>query len=390
MLWAILTLMTALVAVGLAIPLVRRADAGRRPRNETVATLKAQLTEIDAQAEAGALAADDADSLKADVKRRLLAEGREAEAPARPLGDRALIGLALGVVAVVVLGATGLYLAVGRPDVKGSPTAPAQMASADHPQGDVDSMIATLEAQMKKAPDNAEGWRMLGWSYLQTGRNAEAAQAYGRAAALEPSNAEYLSAQGEATVLASNGQVTPEAAAAFRKALAADPADPRARYYLAVGKDQAGDHKGAMADWIAMLKSAPPGAPWAAEVRTFVEQIAKDRGVDLTGRLPPMAEAAPPPAGPVRGPSAADVEAAGQMSDGDRNGMIEGMVGRLAARLKDNPNDRPGWEQLMRAYMVLGRTDAAAEAYRDGARALPAGERASLKASAVGLGVPGI
>ena len=148
-------------------------------------------------------------------------------------------------------------------------------------------MIGQLEAKMKAQPNDPEGWRMLGWSYLQVGRNAEAATAYGRAAALDPHNNEYLSAQGEATVLAAGGQVTPEAETIFRKAVSIEPGDPRARYYLAVGKDQKGDGKGAMDDWIALLKSAPPDAPWAPQVRSFVEKVAADRHIDLKGRLPP-------------------------------------------------------------------------------------------------------
>ena len=72
MLWIILTLMTALAAVGLAIPLVRRQDAARTPRNDTVQVLKAQIGEIDAQAAVGALPNGEAEALKADVKRRVL------------------------------------------------------------------------------------------------------------------------------------------------------------------------------------------------------------------------------------------------------------------------------------------------------------------------------
>jgi cytochrome c-type biogenesis protein CcmH len=30
------------------------------------------------------------------------------------------------------------------------------------------------------------------------------------------------------------------------------------------------------------------------------------------------------------------------------------MVAGLATRLKDNPNDAPGWQRLIRAYSVLG------------------------------------
>jgi cytochrome c-type biogenesis protein CcmH len=395
MLWMILTLMAALAAVGLAIPLVRRADA-RLARGGVVEVLKAQLREIEAQAASGALPAAEAEALKTDVKRRVLAEGREAEPAARPLSERTLLTLALGLAAVVVLGATGLYLKIGRPDATGA-HAPADPAASNlppgHPNGEVASMIGQLEARMKQSPNDPEGWRMLGWSYLQVGRNAEAAQAYGRAASIDPHNAEYLSAEGEASVLAAQGQVTPAAEQAFRKAVSLDAADPRARYYLAIAKDQRGDAKGAMDDWIALLKSAPPDAPWAPEVRSFVEKVAQERHVDLTGRLPPApTPAAGPPSGPAPGPTSDQVAAAGQMSAQGRQAMIEGMVEKQAASLKANPHDLSGWQRLMRARMVLGQTEAAARAYRDAAQAFagsPA-DQATLRQTAAGLGIPGL
>ena len=399
MLWMILTLMVALAAVGLAIPLIRRHDDARRARGSVVEVLKAQLGEIETQAATGALPPEEAEALKGDVKRRVLAEGREAEPAARPLSERTLLILALGVAAVVVLAATGLYLKIGRPNAPPISEAAAQSGALPpgHPNGEVASMIGQLEQRMKASPNDAEGWRMLGWSYLQTGRNADAAQAYGKAAALDPHNGEYLSAQGEATVLAAQGQVTPAAEAIFKKAVSLDAADPRARYYLAIAKDQKGDSKGAMDDWIALLKSAPADAPWAPEVRAFVVKVAQDRHVDLTGRLPPapagqaaVAEAAPPAGAP--GPTSDQVAAAGQMSDQGRQTMIEGMVAKQAASLKGNPHDLEGWERLIRARMVLGQPAAATQAYRDAAKAFagsPA-DRAALRQTAAGLGVPGV
>jgi cytochrome c-type biogenesis protein CcmH len=402
MLWMILTLMVALAAVGLAIPLIRRHDDARRARGSVTEVLKAQLGEIEAQAATGALPPAEAEALKGDVKRRVLAEGREAEPAARPLSERTLLILALGLVGVVVLAATGLYLKIGQPNTGSAPPISATSAQsgalpAGHPNGEVAGMIGQLEARMKQSPNDAEGWRMLGWSYLQTGRNADAAQAYGKAAALDPHNGEYLSAQGEATVLAAQGQVTPAAEAIFRKAVSLDAADPRARYYLAIAKDQKGDAKGAMDDWITLLKSAPADAPWAPEVRAFVVKVAQERHVDLTGRLPPapagapaVADAGPPAAAP--GPSADQVAAAGQMSEQGRQAMIEGMVAKQAAALKANPHDREGWERLIRARMVLGQPAAAAQAYRDAAKAFAAspGDQAALRQTAAGLGVPGI
>jgi cytochrome c-type biogenesis protein CcmH len=399
MLWMILTLMVALAAVGLAIPLIRRHDTARTARGSVVEVLKGQIGEIEAQAAAGVLPAHEAEALKADVKRRVLAEGREPDAPTRPLSERTLLILALGLVGIVVLAATGLYLKIGQPNAAGGQPAATAASGAlppGHPNGEVASMIGQLEARMKQAPNDAEGWRMLGWSYLQVGRNADAATAYGRAVALDPRNGEYLSAQGEATVLAAQGQVTPAAEGIFKKAASLDAGDPRARYYLAIAKDQKGDATGAMDDWIALLKSAPPDAPWAPEVRSFVEKVARERHVDLSGRLPPAppvvasADAGPPSSAP--GPTSDQVAAAGQMSTEGRQAMIEGMVAKQAAALKADPHDLEGWQRLIRARMVLGQAQAAAQTYRDAAKAFagsPA-DQAALRQTAAGLGVPGV
>ena len=52
--------------------------------------------------------------------------------------------------------------------------------------------------------------------------------------------------------------------------------------------------------------------------------------------------------------------------------MINGMVEKLAARLKDNPNDYEGWARLGRSYRVLGRMNESEQAY---AKAIPALEQ---------------
>ena len=71
------------------------------------------------------------------------------------------------------------------------------------------------------------------------------------------------------------------------------------------------------------------------------------------------------------GPSAADIAAAQEMSDEDRQAMIEGMVGGLAARLQDNPNDLEGWMRLARSYNVLGRPEDAVAALEKAGEVFP-------------------
>jgi tetratricopeptide (TPR) repeat protein len=63
---------------------------------------------------------------------------------------------------------------------------------------DVDTMIDRLVERLDKDPGNADGWRMLGWSHLNTGKAAEAVKAYEKAVALAPSNAEFATSLAEA------------------------------------------------------------------------------------------------------------------------------------------------------------------------------------------------
>ncbi len=403
--WMAFTLMVVIAAVGITIPLVRRYDS-RRARPVKNQVLGRQLADIDGQAATEGLAEDEAEGLRTETLRRFLAEAPATEKPARPLGGRSLLALGLGLAAIIAVGASVLYTQIGRPDLAAAPggSAPAAAtADAGAPNGHAGPMIAELEAKMRQSPNDPEGWRMLGWSYMQTGRFADSAGAYGRAATLDPANADYKSAQGEALVKAADGHVTPEAQAAFAAAFKLDPTDPRSRYFLAAAKDQAGDHAGAMTDWITLLKSAPPGAPWAAEVRGFVVRIAASRGEDVSSRLPPPPPSAPPtslsdaaalaggPAASSAGPTPDQVAAARQMAPGDQQAMIHNMVEGLAARLKANPRDADGWVNLMRARMVLNDQKAATAAYNDARKAFSGApsEQAMITQSARQLGVPG-
>jgi cytochrome c-type biogenesis protein CcmI len=79
-----------------------------------------------------------------------------------------------------------------------------------------------------------------------------------------------------------------------------------------------------------------------------------------------------------KGPSASKVAAAAQMAPADRNGMIEGMVARLAQKMAENGSDVDGWLRLIKAYSVLGERDKALAAAAS-ARSALAGNNDSLR-----------
>ncbi len=92
---------------------------------------------------------------------------------------------------------------------------------------------------------------------------------------------------------------------------------------------------------------------------------AYEKAADLTNNDPSIVDelkrakefAAQGPSTSPRGPSQADIEAASQMSAGDRNAMVENMVAGLAARLRSEPENPDGWIRLLKARQVLKQSE---------------------------------
>ncbi|MGP1351701.1 MAG: TPR domain-containing protein [Parasphingopyxis sp.] len=302
-------------------------------------------------------------------------------------------------IAAAAIATFSIGFAIARGDDQGA-------AESGAPQGTVQaetmddnelaSAIPDLEARVEQRPEDEQGWALLGLAYFQTGRYADAAQAYGRASELNPTLARYHSARGEALALAADSGFPTDARQAFARALELDPADPRARYFEGVGKDIDGDHEGAIDDWIALLRDTPADAPWEADLRRLIAQVSEEHGIDVSGRVPPpgtLAQSNVPDAATaaIPGPSDEEMRAASQLPQGQQDMMIENMVEGLDQRLSRNPNDANGWIMLMRSRMQLGQTAQAGEAWRR-AREAFAGNSVQLErinASARALGVPG-
>ena len=80
---------------------------------------------------------------------------------------------------------------------------PASMAAAGELLPDVNTMTERLAARLESMPEDIKGWRMLGWSYFNTGRYEQAAAAYARAVELDPNSAELKLSYEEAKAKAS-------------------------------------------------------------------------------------------------------------------------------------------------------------------------------------------
>ena len=154
-----------------------------------------------------------------------------------------------------------------------------------------------------------------------------------------------------------------ESIASLEAALQAEPKDWQG--WIRLAQLHAGENNGESAR--TALDSAREHYAGAPFVLAKLDEAARDLGL-----------VAPPQTVARRGPSDAEVAAAAEMSESDRNSMIRGMVEGLAGRLAAQPDDLEGWLMLIRSYAVLQDVDAAGEAVRQAKLAFqdtPAGLR---------------
>jgi cytochrome c-type biogenesis protein CcmH len=363
LLWLAFALLAGLVVALVILPLAgaRRGLPERAAYDRAV--YRDQLAEIERDRARGLLSAAEAASARLEIERRLLGTAAEGE-PSAPRTATSVSRLLVFALAIAVpLGAAGIYLLRGSPQLPDLPYAERggeRAAARSAGNRDLEQAVAALEAKLKETPDDAEGWLLLARTQ-QTLEHWEASgDAYKRALTLTGDRADIEASYGEMLFLAADGVVTPASREAFSAALARDPQHPAARYYLALADAQAGNAQAAIDAWQKLLADSPPGAGWIPTVRKRIEETAKAAGLPVPA----------PPAG-AAGPSPDDLAAAANMTPEERAKMVRGMVERLAARLETQPGDLQGWLRLARAYEVLQEPQKAATAYERAAALAP-------------------
>jgi cytochrome c-type biogenesis protein CcmH len=251
-------------------------------------------------------------------------------------------------------------------------------------------MIDRLTIRLKDQPDDVEGWRMLGWSHFHTQQPRKAAEAYERALALQPASADLMVAYGEALVGAEGGTLTAKATAMFSAALKVEAANPKARYFMGLAKQQAGREREALDEWLSIEVEPASDEPWITELRERIGTLANKLGVDVSLR---MKQAKLSPGSTARAnrlePRPSEAFQKIEALPPDQQSAIRGMVEGLAKRLEASPRDEEGWIKLMRSRVVLGEGTIARETLE---RALAvfvndAAAQARLQSSAEELGI---
>ncbi len=187
-------------------------------------------------------------------------------------------------------------------------------AGADHasnPDASMAQMARQLEARLQREQGDAEGWKLLGRTWVVAGNYPEAVQAYKQAYTLTSGkDTDAMLGYAEARVLVDESEFEGEAGQLFERAVAAGASDPRALWYSGVAAYRRDDLATARGRW-SELKSlgAPPEITEIIDAR--IAEIDKSLGTSRPdGAMPAVSRAAPeavaatPPTAPDAGSQA--------------------------------------------------------------------------------------
>jgi cytochrome c-type biogenesis protein CcmH len=169
---------------------------------------------------------------------------------------------------------------------------PAALASdaAGHTQGggSIAKVTADLEARLAASPGDSEGWRMLGRTYLVSGRANDAVLAYQKASALSGgSNPEIQLDLAEALVLSGDPARQEQARGIIDAALAEDGSNQKALWYSGLLAQRSNDPETAKARWSKLLETNPP-----EEIRQILVAQLAELGVAVSEEAGPGVPAA--------------------------------------------------------------------------------------------------
>lgn len=371
------------VALLVTLGLLRRAGTEDSAAQKDLAVYRDQLREVDRDIERGVLSAADAERLRIEISRRILdADRKAARAGARSDIPAAARWGGLAVVPLMIAGSFLIYDQIGAPGYPDMPlqarldaarelraTRPTQAVVEAEMQARADierertgqeppapqvspqdaELVEQLRSLLEHRPDDLQGHRLLASSEASLGNFTAAHRAQANVIRIlgddaTPEDYVFLA---DMLISAAGGYVSPEAERALESALRRDPRNPMARFFSGLMLAQTERPDLAFHLWRQLLDESEPDAPWVQPIRSQIEWMAMRAGVNYT--LPPEGTR---PA--QRGPTSEDIAAMADMDPEDRDAMIEGMVGGLAARLAAEGGTPDEWAQLIAAYAVLG------------------------------------
>lgn len=222
----------------------------------------------------------------------------------------------------------------------GAPQAASPEMRAREP-ANLEELVADLRARLKADPKALDGWRLLGRAELARGQPEAAREAFERALALAPDDAQARVDLADALAQSQGAVLEGRPIELIREALKIDARNPKALALAGAYEVSRRDYPAAIALWTQLLAVLPADSEQARQVSGFLADLRAGRAPRVGARAEdgnpaPQASGAPSGAGPGAGAAAGTPSSAIAAGPGVLRGRVEIERG-LAARLR--PDD---------------------------------------------------
>lgn len=196
--------------------------------------------------------------------------------------------VAAGLIALFLPIASGaLYLHLGTPQGVDTETMHAQALAERQQQQQTQQppalteLLPNLEKKLEANPEDLDGWKLLGKSYLTIGEFSNAKRALTRAYNLEKNDPELLSQLAEATAMDKGGDLSGKASKFLDDALALDPEHKQSLWLKAIASQQAGKHEDAIARFENLRSGVIGNADALASIDEMINQSRNALGLPV-------------------------------------------------------------------------------------------------------------
>ncbi len=273
-----------LVAIALAFvlpTLLQRtsADVDTDKERVNVEVYRDQLSELDADLANGIVSPEQYRQDRDEIERRLLEDVGTPTAAAEQKSAPAIAGR--GAVYAVSFGipvlAVALYLIVGTSAaLKGVPP---QALSASGPFSDgqmglqgIEANVAALAKRLEQNPGDANGWAMLGRSYVSLEKYDDASKAYAKAAELKKDDADILTEYAFALAMTNGRKLEGRPAELIKQALSIAPENPKVLQLAGTAEFEAKNYQQAIVYWQKLLAMSSGNPDLEQSISKRIEQ----------------------------------------------------------------------------------------------------------------------
>lgn len=281
--WILTAALTAL-ALAHVLPVLLRARPAKAPvdaaagRASTLAILREQAAQLDAELASGQLDAEQHRAAREDIERRVLEEADPVAPASRavsatPPAERPWKSAWLLALGVPLLVGT-IYSRVGSPQAIDAPPPPpmASLGADNVTDAQVDELVTKLAAAMEQKPDDLAGWTLLARTYAVLQRFNEASKAYARATALAPNDAQLLADHADVLAMLQGQKISGEPARLVTRALQIDPKNLKALALAGGAAYEAGQYPQAIEYWTLARQLSPADTPFSENLdRSLVD-----------------------------------------------------------------------------------------------------------------------